>query len=132
MGATRTLVAGLLLALLAAPLHAALPKDPAVRAAVVGQPVSVRIAPATVTLSGPRAVQQLVVTGRYADGSERDLTSFCDFRVEPAGIIAVGADGFLRPLHDGQATLSVQAGGQTASVPVTVAKFGKPQPVSFH
>src|SRR5438132_590269 len=123
MVATRTLLAGLLLAPLAAPLHAALPKDPPVRAAVVGQPVSVRIAPATVTLSGPRAVQQLVVTARYSDGSERDLTPFCEFRVEPAGTISVSADGFLRPMRDGPSTLTVQVGGTSASTAVTVSNF---------
>src|SRR6516165_6329306 len=61
---------------------AAIPTEPAARAKLVGQPLALLVQPESITLNGPRAMQQLVVTGRYADGSVRDLTPFCEFGVE--------------------------------------------------
>ena len=60
------------------PASAAVPADSAARNQVVGQPVALLVQPAAVTLAGPRAMQQLVVSGRYADGTLRDLTPFCE------------------------------------------------------
>ena len=62
--------------------RAAIPADPAKRAAVVGKPAALQVQPAALTLTGPRAMQQIVVTARYADGEVRDVTPFCDFSVE--------------------------------------------------
>jgi hypothetical protein len=101
------------------------------KAAVIGQPDSLVVAPESIRLSGPRAVQQVLVTGRYADGGERDLTAFCTLSAEAAGIIRVRPGGFLEALKDGRTTLIVQAGPRTARVPVIVSDFDKPSPVSF-
>ncbi len=131
---TRTYSALAVLALVAfvSDSNGAMPKNSAARAAAIGQPQSLVVAPSPLTLSGPRAVQQLVVTGKYADGSERDLTPLCEFEAEPSNIVAAGADGFLRPLKDGQATLVVKAGDQSTRVSVAVTDFTRPQPISFH
>ncbi len=117
--------------LTALPAAAALPDEPAARSQVVGRPVALTVQPATLTFSGPRAMQQIVVTGRYADGTLRDLTPFCDLAAETPGVLEVGADGFLRPRKDGTTTLVVKAGGQAARVAVTVKDYTKPQPISF-
>src|SRR5207244_2160541 len=93
--------------------------------------VSLMVWPETIRLAGPRAMRQVLVTGRYGDGSERDLTSFCDFRVEHPGLVKIGRGGFLQPQAAGETALVVQAGAQTAHVPVVVADFDKSQPVSF-
>jgi len=53
--------------------QAAKQADPA---AYVGLPVTVVIEPEVIRLTGRRDMRQILVTGRYADGSERDLTSF--------------------------------------------------------
>jgi hypothetical protein len=121
--------AGIVLCLAAA-APAAVPDDPQQRAALVGQPASIAVQPEAITLGGPRAYQQVVVTGKYADGSVRDLTPFCAFAVE-APDLADPAAGFIRPLKNGAGALLVTAGGQTARVPLTVKDFDKPQPVSF-
>ncbi len=113
------------------PATAALPTDPAAKAQVIGRPVALTVQPATVAFTGPRAMQQIVVTGRYADGTVRDLTPFCNLAAETPGVLEIDADGFLRPRKDGTTTLLVKAGGQTARVPVTVKNFTKPQPISF-
>jgi hypothetical protein len=115
----------------ALPASAAVPATPADRAKVVGQPAALVVQPAGVTLSGPRATQQLVVSARYADNTVRDLTALCDYQADGPGVVAVGPDGFLRPLKNGSAAIVIKAGGQTARVPVVVSAFEVPHPVSF-
>jgi hypothetical protein len=109
--------------------YAELPADAAQRAKVVGQPVGLVVQPAAVALKGPRSMQQLIVTGTYADGTSRDLTAFADYRIER--IAGVEAEGMVTPLADGSGQLVVKAGGQSVNVPVKVEDFGKPAPVSF-
>ena len=80
----------LALALAAAPALTAAPPTADDRAALVGQPTALVVAPATVDLTGPRDVRQLVVTGKYADGTVRDLTARrATATVEPAGVVDV-------------------------------------------
>ena len=124
---------GLLLAVLAtaSPALAAPPTDAGERKAVVGQPTAVDVVPATVTLSGVRDSRQLVVSGKYADGTARDLTAVVEAKVEPAGIVELQDGLFLRPKKDGTATVIITANGKESRIPVTVAGLDKPAPVSF-
>src|SRR5262245_48348870 len=73
---------------LTAPVPADVPaaKD---HAKFIGQPTSLVVQPSSVALTGPRSVQQLVVTGKYADGSVRDLTPFVTAKAENDGLIAI-------------------------------------------
>src|SRR5690242_20570815 len=80
---------------LAAP--AAVPTEPDERAPLIGQPTSVVVEPASIDLAGPNSMQQLVVTGKYADGTVRDLTHLCDIKAETADVVDVGPGGFLLP-----------------------------------
>jgi hypothetical protein len=118
------------LAAIVSPIHAGPPATPDGRAAVVGKPIALQVQPAAITLKGPRSVQQIVVTGKYADGTVRDLTPFANVTVEQAGIVE-SSDGYFRPLKNGATNLVVEAGGQSAKAPVSVADFDKPAPVSF-
>ncbi len=110
---------------------ATLPTDPAVRAELVGQPVELLVQPAAITLIGPRAMQQLIITGRYSDNTVRDLTPFSELTLEAAAVATVQLGGFLLPHQNGTTTLVAKVGGQTARAPVTVQDFDKPQPVRF-
>jgi hypothetical protein len=76
-------------------------------------------------------MQQVVVTGRYADGSVRDLTPFCELALEGADVAGVSPEGLVLPKKNGSTGLVVKAGGQTARVAVTVKDLEKPQPVGF-
>ncbi len=105
--------------------------SPEVRARIIGQPVALVVQPSVVTLVGPRSTAQPVITGRYSDGSLRDLTHFCEVTLEQHGVVRLDDDRFLLPLKDGATTLVVRAGSQTVRVPVSVKDFGRPQPVSF-
>src|SRR3954452_470631 len=120
-----------LLLLAAVPAPAAVPADPAARAALIGSPVGLTVQPAAVTLAGPRAVQQVVVTGRYADGTVRDLTAVCELSLENPAFAKLEAGGFLTPVKDGATALVVKAATGTAGVPVTVKDLTKPSPISF-
>jgi hypothetical protein len=115
----------------ALPAFAALPTSPEEKAKAIGQPVGLLVQPTVITLKGPRATQQLVVTGRYADGTVRDLTLFCEYSAETAGIVELAPGGFLRAQKNGHAGLVIKAVGQTARVSVVVSDVETPQPVSF-
>jgi hypothetical protein len=128
--AATPLVAGLILCFTASAAFAATPTDPQERAALIGQPTSLLIQPEAITLTGPRAAQQVVVTGRYTDGTVRDLTALCEYACETADIASAG-NGYLTPKKNGAGALVVKAGAQTARAALTVKDFDKPQPVSF-
>ena len=61
------------LAVTAAPSRAASPANPDDKSDLAGKPVALMVQPEAITLTGPRAVQQVVVSGRYADGSLRSF-----------------------------------------------------------
>jgi hypothetical protein len=116
---------------LAASLPAAAPDKQAEKAAYIGHPVALAVSPEAVHLAGPRDMRQILVTGRYSDGSERDLTNSCEVRAETPDLVRIGKGGLIRPQVAGETTLVIEAGEQTARVPVVVTDFDKPQPVSF-
>ncbi len=115
----------------ATPAYGDLPTAPEVRAKVLGQPAAITVQPDKITLSGPRATQQLVISGRYADGNLRDLTHFAEVAVEAGDIATLDTDRFLRPKKNGTTHLIVKAGAHVVKIPVTVTDLDKPQPVSF-
>jgi hypothetical protein len=116
---------------LAVPVFAGVPDKQADKAVLIGQPVSLVVQPETIRLAGPRAMRQMLVTGRYNDGSERDLTSFCELQAEAADLVKISRGGLLRAQKSGETVLVIQAGERTARVPVIFTDLDKPQPVSF-
>jgi hypothetical protein len=125
------LTALLLSVLFAAETWAATPDEPAQRAAVIGQPAGLLVQPEALMLVGPRARQQVLVTGNYADNTVRDLTAFAEFASENPAIAEVAPEGFLVPKGNGTTNLIVKAGTKMLKVPLTVKDFEKPQPISF-
>src|SRR5688500_14102224 len=49
-------------------------------------------------LAGRDAAQQLVVTGSYSSGQERDLTRTAKYAANPAGIVSVDETGYATPV----------------------------------
>jgi len=94
------LLAGLCLNAVVVPVRAAVPDDAAGRAKAVGQPTALLVQPETVALTGPRAKQQVVVSGKYADGSVRDLTAFAELSVE-GDVASLFEGGYLTPKKNG-------------------------------
>jgi hypothetical protein len=83
-------------------------------------------------LHGADARQQLVVTGSFASGAQRDLTREVRYEASPAGIVEVDRNGLVTAISDGSATVTVKTGDNSAAtLPVTVEQFATPAPVNF-
>src|SRR5436190_13890894 len=75
-------------------------------------------------LRGADARQQLLVTARSESGALRDYTRQVSYKVSPAGIVRIDANGLVTPLADGEATITAKSPeGLTAALPVAVEKF---------
>jgi hypothetical protein len=96
----------------------------------VDSPESIEAFPSQFTLDAPRRQLRLVVTGKYADGSVRDLTREAEYSVADPLVLAL--DGAVaKPLANGQTQIFVRAGVKDTAVPVTVADLETPKPISF-
>src|SRR5262249_40602709 len=73
----------------------------------------------------------VVVTGQYADGSQRDVTTLCEFALEGEEIASLDTGGFLTPKKDGSSILVVKAGGQKAHAVLTVKDVNRAEHVRF-
>lgn len=105
---------------------------PAGKKAALPRLLSVKLAPAAIILSGPQAAQRIVVTGRYSDGSEADVTPQAKLRLTASGVAALDAAiPRLISLKEGKAEVVAQVGALTAKAPVTVADTVKAARVSF-
>jgi hypothetical protein len=91
---------------------------------------SLTVYPEQVTLTGPRAEQRLVVLGNHADGRQWDWSRTATY-TSSAPAVARVADGVVYPAGDGQAVVTVETGGQRATVPVQVKGASDDPPVSF-
>jgi hypothetical protein len=87
--------------------------------------------PATIELSGPRAVQRASVLGEYADGQRRDLGRQAVFSIGSLKVAAVDGTGSVRAVGDGTTTLRVRVGGRSAEVSVRVKGATRDTPMSF-
>lgn len=98
--------------------------------AFADDPTSVVFETAEFTLSGQRAEQQLVITGKFAKDEVRDATHLVELTSSDAKIVRI-ENGIARPVGDGAATITAKAGGATATAKVTVKDMAMPHPVSF-
>lgn len=100
--------------------------------ATLSSPVMAGIVPepASVTLVGPHAQQQLVVS-ESVDGLDVDLTRKVEFVSENTSIVTVNSDGLVNPVANGKATIVVRRGTDEARVSVEVKDGKKQQPVDF-
>lgn len=83
------------------------------------------------TLVGNEPRQQLIVTGTYASGQQRDLTSAVTYVTEPAGVVAVESMGLVRPEGNGTATIRASLSNLAATTQITVKHFERNPAVNF-
>ncbi|MBA4066464.1 MAG: hypothetical protein C0501_22685 [Isosphaera sp.] len=95
-----------------------------------GTPKDVVVYPRSLTFTGPRDEQRLVVLGVWADGRTFDLTPTARFTTGDRDV-ASADKGTVRPVGDGNTTVTVDAAGGRTVVPVTVEKATADVPVSF-
>jgi len=103
-------------------------------AAAIAQPASLQIeatgAP-EFTLRGKDAHQQLLVTAKLSSGDLRDFTHHATYSAEPAGVVNVDANGVVTPVTDGAVTITAEAEGVKATIPVHVEGADKTEPINF-
>lgn len=93
--------------------------------------VSLSVSPASGTLDGPKARQQLQVTGVRKDGTLVDLTAKAKYACSNPKVAIVSATGVARPVRDGAASVTITAAGRTASAKLAAKNTTKPFTWSF-
>ncbi|MDP7017479.1 MAG: DUF1549 and DUF1553 domain-containing protein [Pirellulaceae bacterium] len=83
----------------------------------------ITLSPEQVVLAGARSSQGLRVTGEYADGTLRDVTSQCEFGTSDGAVADVSKEGTILPKANGAATITAKLRDLTASAPLSVARF---------
>lgn len=103
----------------AASNETATPVDPPVPQPVLTQ---LTVLPPQVTLTGPRAQQQLVVIGNFSDGSVREVTDNAVVTVSNSQTATRSDTGLIVPVADGASEIVITMDAQTVRIPVTVQR----------
>ena len=82
--------------------------------------VALRVTPPSSVLFGKGASRQLLVTARYTDGTERDITRTTKFQSNDDSIAKVSPDGVLTAERGGETAIVVRAPGIAAGAKVDV------------
>jgi hypothetical protein len=94
-------------------------------------PAELSIAPEHPRLAGRRATAQLLATGRSADGSVQDETRSVEWVSLNPDIAVISAQGQVRPVANGTATIVARHGSRESSISVMVVQMETASPVSF-
>src|SRR5260370_16462403 len=80
----------------------------------------IQAAPGDFVLAGKWASQRIVVTGKLADGTLRDVTAQTQFKSSNSKVAAVSKTGVVTPVADGEANihLSPNANNHNLHLPV--------------
>jgi hypothetical protein len=91
-----------------------------------------RLADGEVGLAGRDSYQQLIVTGHYSSGQQRDLSRDVQYTLSESGIVEVDESGFVTPVSEGAVDIHVQAApGIDTSLSVRVTHIEQDLPVNF-
>src|ERR1700676_1672106 len=71
--------------------------------------------PPAVTLTDTQRPHSVLVRGRTQGGYDVDLTADATFRSSDEQVAQVDASGWIRPVSNGQATITAQAGDRTTT-----------------
>jgi hypothetical protein len=89
------------------------------------------VLPERVTIVGADRVQQLAITGHFADGTLRDVTGQASLRAGDGKVVKVGDRGLLLPQANGTAEVVAELAGKSVKAPVTVRGMDRDQPINF-
>src|SRR5437660_98554 len=90
-----------------------------------------KLYPADIPLTGPRATQQLLLVEDEAGGAVADRMAGAKFISGNPNVATVDETGLVRPVSDGETTVTATAGGKSAVARVRVTKAKDPTPPSF-
>ena len=97
-------------------------------------PVDLIVHPPELTFDNPRDARKLLVVGILETGERVDLTGEAEVDIANAPV-EQGGDGFFTPTASGTGSITIQAAGLTAAVPVSVHAADRAdasaQPVTF-
>src|SRR5262249_7209918 len=94
-------------------------------------PASVTIAPALIELRQHRQPHSIQVLGTTADGYSLDLRPLARFTSANPSVAAVGDDGWVRPVANGETVVTVTTAGQMRTVAVKVQLPATEPSISF-
>ncbi len=92
---------------------------------------SIELLPKERTLQGANASQQLLVLGRFGDGSEKDLTSEAKIHVSDPAVVRLDPSARVFALSDGTTSISAKARGLQATASLRVIRSDEKRPFSF-
>ena len=85
-----------------------------------------------IALAGRDARAQLIVTGTYETGQQRDLTRHVTYSTSNSKTVSVDSSGYLQPLAEGQVTVrAAAAGGESLEMQIHVTHLENDLPVNF-
>ncbi|MDA1049643.1 MAG: DUF1553 domain-containing protein [Planctomycetota bacterium] len=90
-----------------------------------------QVQPAELKLDHRRHPHSINVTIQTADGQLVDLTSQATFQSSDENVAKVNLLGWVQPINNGAAQITVQAAGRTAAVKLAVTVPDAPRPYSF-
>jgi hypothetical protein len=93
--------------------------------------VSLSVEPAESTLVGRVSGAQLIATGRYSDGSERDLTRLAAWSCEDDAVATVAPGGRVDPIGNGVGEIVARVGSMEARARVSVRAHDASPPIGF-
>ena len=87
--------------------------------------------PSQIDFTGPRDEQRLGVLGQFSDGRTWELTRTAKYTSANPKIAEVDSAGIVRPVGEGQTTITVAVNGKNQTIPVKVTNATADIPVSF-
>ena len=90
-----------------------------------------KVYPAEVPLTGPGAVQQLLVVEEADGRTVADHTATAKYQSSNPQVVAVDEAGVVRPVGDGEAIVTATREGHSATTKVRVTRAKEPSPPSF-
>ena len=92
---------------------------------------SIEILPSSITITGPRYSQRLLVEGTFADGHQEELTSRATLLISDAKVAKMDSGDMVLPLGDGQATITATLQGHRATTSLIVKNYWTASAWSF-
>jgi hypothetical protein len=91
-----------------------------------GEVTALTVSPTGYALIKPGEKDRVRVQARFADGSEEDITLFCDFRVQDDDVAEVSSPGEIKALRSGDTALVVSYRGHVRAIRVLVPMPAEP------
>ncbi|MGH9835734.1 MAG: Ig-like domain-containing protein, partial [Blastocatellia bacterium] len=93
--------------------------------------VSVMLEPSNPLIFGAHITQTLIVTGKYTDGSLRDLTRQAAFTSSDPAVATVDPSGTVKAIKNGQAWITAKVGRLSARQAVRIQLADQKRAISF-